>query len=115
VNPLNNEIRLPERRGWAIRRPHPDLEAMHERAQRVRGDGGRRPRRRVRLWLPLTPFLILLSPIFLLAMAIAVFLPRPFGVNPASAVLGVGRVLLALNGSLVEVESPAASVLIKIL
>lgn len=107
------------RRGWAIRRPHPDFNAMADRAERQRWRerprplGARRPR--VRLWLPLTPILILLSPLLLLVAGIAVFLPRPLGMNPAHLVLGVGRMLLALNGTHVEVESPHASVLIKIL
>ena len=107
------------RRRWAIRRPHPDWSAMADRAERLRWrerprpPGARRPR--VRLWLPLTPILILVSPLLLLMAAIAIFLPRPFGMNPAHLILGVGRVLMALNGTHVEVESPHASVLIKIL
>ncbi|HEX5379639.1 MAG TPA: hypothetical protein VFW47_13760 [Phenylobacterium sp.] len=104
----------------AIRRARRmDLQAMSARADRLRWRVVRPPeesrlRRPLRLWLPLSPILILLSPLLLLALGIAVFLPRPLGVNPAHVVLGVGRVLLALNGTQVEVESPRASVLIKI-
>jgi hypothetical protein len=109
----------PQRRRWAITRPHPDWNAMADRAERARWRerprplGARRPR--VRLWVPLTPILLLLSPLLLLVAGIAVFLPRPLGVNPIHFILGVGRMLLALNGTHVEVESPHASVLIKIL
>lgn len=99
-----------------------DLQGMSRRVERLRWRTAPRtepveprPRRPIRLWLPLTPFLILLSPLLLLALGIAVLLPRPLGVNPAHVVLGVGRMLLALNGTHVEVESPNASVLIKIL
>jgi hypothetical protein len=115
----SRDAAAPQRRRWAITRPHPDFNAMHDRAERLRWRerprpaGARRPRRR--LWLPLTPILILLSPLLLLVAGIAVFLPRPLGMNPAQFVLGVGRVLMALNGTHVEVESPHASVLIKIL
>lgn len=96
-----------------------DLKAMSERAERYRWRLVRPPeesrlRRPIRLWLPLTPLFVLLAPFALLIMGIAVFLPRPLGVNPAHLVLGVGRMLLALNGTQVEVESPHASVLIKI-
>jgi hypothetical protein len=96
-----------------------DLQAMSRRADRLRWRLVRPPeesqlRRPLRLWLPLTPLFILLAPLMLLIMGIAVFLPRPLGVNPAQMVLGVGRMLMALNGTEVEVESPHASVLIKI-
>ena len=96
-----------------------DLQGMSRRAERLRWRLVRPPeesqlRRPLRLWLPLTPLFILLAPLMLLIMGIAVFLPRPLGVNPAQMVLGVGRMLMALNGTEVEVESPHASVLIKI-
>jgi hypothetical protein len=96
-----------------------DLQAMSARAERLRWRLVRPPeesklRRPIRLWLPLTPLVILFAPLMLLIMGIAVFLPRPLGVNPAQMVLGVGRMLMALNGTEVEVESPHASVLIKI-
>jgi hypothetical protein len=96
-----------------------DLQAMSARAERLRWRLVRPPeesklRRPLRLWLPLTPLVILFAPLILLIMGIAVFLPRPLGVNPAQMVLGVGRVLMALNGTEVEVESPHASLLIKI-
>jgi hypothetical protein len=96
-----------------------DLQGMSRRAERLRWRLVRPPeesqlRRPLRLWLPLTPLFVLLAPLILLIMGIAVFLPRPLGVNPAQMVLGVGRMLMALNGTEVEVESPHASVLIKI-
>ncbi len=96
-----------------------DLQAMHRRAQRLRWRWVRPPDepvapRPIRLWLPLTPLLILFAPFALLIAGIAVFLPRPLGMNPAHLVLGVGRTLLALSGTHVEVEAPGASVLIKI-
>lgn len=96
-----------------------DLQAMSARAERLRWRLVRPPeesklKRPLRLWLPLTPLFILFAPLMLLIMGIAVFLPRPLGVNPAQMVLGVGRMLMALNGTELEVESPHASVLIKI-
>ena len=93
------------------------FEAMRQRAERFRWRViPARPfePREVRLWFPLTLVLILLSPLLLLAMGIVVFLPRPLGVNPAYLVLTVGRVLSAISGTQVDVESPRAKVHIKL-
>ena len=96
-----------------------DLQAMSQRAERLRWRLVRPPeesqlRRPLRLWLPLTPLFVLLAPFALLILAICIFLPRPLGINPAQMMLSVGRMLMALNGTEVEVESPHASLLIKI-
>ena len=96
-----------------------DLQGMSRRAEKLRWRLVRPPeesqlRRPLRLWLPLTPLFVLLAPFALLIMGICVFLPRPLGINPAQMVLSVGRMLMALNGTEVEVESPHASLLIKI-
>lgn len=93
------------------------FEAMRQRAQRLRWRViPARPfePREIRLWFPLTLILVLLSPLLLLAMGIAVLLPRPLGVNPAYFVLTIGRVLSAISGSEVDVESPRAKVHIKL-
>ena len=73
-----------------------------------------RPRRQIRLWIPVTPFLLLLSPLIFLIMGIAVLLPRPFGLNPAMAVLGIGRLLVALSGTEVDVDTRSSHVRLKI-
>ena len=66
-----------------------------------------------RLWLPLfliwiilAPFAILLAPMLMIYAAIC-------GVNPLAAISAIGRLLWALSGVHVEVESPNASVLIR--
>ena len=74
------------------------------------------PRKRVvvRLWLPLTAIFLLLSPFaFLLAPLIA-FAPRPFRTRPLATVLGVGRVLLSLGGTVVHVDTRDALVSLRI-
>lgn len=53
--------------------------------------------RRFNPWLPLVPVLIVLSPALLLLAGVAVFLPRPFRVNPATVMLNLGRVMIALS------------------
>ncbi len=62
----------------------------------------------------MTPILLLFSPLILLALGIAVFLPKPLGVNPAEVVLGVGRFLASLNGTQVDVEQERRSIQIKL-
>mgnify|MGYP006972405273 CR=1 FL=1 len=98
------------------RRP---LDEMRQRAARTRWRWVRPPdqptgARPLRLWLPLTPILVLLAPLVLLVLAVAVFLPRPFGVHPAQLVLGLGRTLMAMSGAQIEVEGPRTSLLIRI-
>lgn len=68
----------------------------------------------IRLWLPLTALFLILSPFAFLLLIVAVFMPWPRGVSPLGAVLSVGRVLLSLGGTEVDVEAPDALVRIKI-
>lgn len=120
MSPLPTPVEPTEVANPARQKKARQLEKMRGRAEllrwrtvpRVRKPG---PRRDINLWLPLTPLLILLSPLLLLAAGIAVFLPRPLGGNPAMVVLGVGRMLMALSGTEVEVDSRAANVHVKIL
>lgn len=60
---------------------------------RVRKPG----QRRLNPWLPLAPVLVLLSPALLLVAGVAVFLPRPFRIHPATVMLNLGRVMIALS------------------
>ena len=76
--------------------------------------GRPRVRRQIHLWIPVTPFLLLLSPLIFLIMGIAVLLPRPLGLNPAMAVLGIGRLLVALSGTEVDVDTRSSRVRLKI-
>lgn len=82
----------------APRRPLSRWAAMGQRAERLRWRVVARPRRPFRIWVPVTPLLILFSPLILFALGVAVFLPGRFGLNPASFVLGVGRFIEAFNG-----------------
>ena len=111
--PDKRALRVAQTARWRERYRSGSLAAMRYRANRPnwRPDG---PKRDVRLWLPITPILILLSPIILVGVGIAAILPRPIGINPAYLVLGVGRFLAALNGSQIDIESARARVHIKI-
>ncbi len=81
--------------------------------------GDQRPARKqrlvIRLWLPLTPLWILLAPFAVLAAPILAIVPATRGVPPFRAAFAVGAALLRLSGTVVQVESPAALIRIRIL
>jgi hypothetical protein len=81
----------------------------------------------VRLWLPLTPLWIILAPFALLLAPLLWLAPRllpnrrgaravraALAVRPFRTVFGLGAVLMALSGTLVDVDTPAALVRIRI-
>ena len=73
------------------------------------------PRRVViRLWLPLTVLFLLLAPFAFLLAPFLYFAPRQLVARPFASVLGLGRVLLALGGTDVDVDTRDARVHIKI-
>ncbi|MBS0361913.1 MAG: hypothetical protein JSR98_11060 [Proteobacteria bacterium] len=70
---------------------------------------------RIRLWLPLTALFLLLAPFaFLLAPLIWLCTPPPYRTRPFATVIGLGRVLLSLSGTLVHVDAREALVSIRI-
>jgi hypothetical protein len=72
------------------------------------------PRRAVvRLWLPATLIFLILSPFAFLLAPLLYCVPR-YGARPFATVLGVGRVLLSLGGTDVDVETPDALVRIRL-
>jgi hypothetical protein len=68
----------------------------------------------VRLWLPLTPLWIILAPFALLLAPILAFVPATRGVPPFRAVFAVGAALIALSGTVIDVDTPDARVCIRI-
>jgi hypothetical protein len=75
-----------------------------------------RPQRRtvVRLWLPMTAIFLLLSPFAILLSPLIYFAPPPYGYRPFATVWGIGALLLSLGGTVVDVDTPDALVRIKI-
>jgi hypothetical protein len=73
------------------------------------------PRRAVvvRLWLPATLIFLILAPFAFLLAPLLYCVPR-YGARPFATVLGVGRVLLSLSGTDVDVETPDALVRIRL-
>lgn len=72
------------------------------------------PRRSLRLWLPVTPIAVILAPFALLAIPILQLALARRGLSPWRTVLGFGALLAALSGTIVEVDSPAAQIRIRI-
>jgi hypothetical protein len=106
----------------ATSRPPRDLAAMRERAVRVRHVREVRsaepvPHRRTRisLWLPLTPFFWMLAPFAMLLAPLILLAPPLWRMNPYVTVYAIGRVLIALGGTDIDVDAPDARVRIKIL
>jgi len=99
------------------RRPR-EFAAMHERARRHRRRPEPRPAAtgttRIRLWLPLTPLFWMLSPFAILFSPLICLAPPLWGVNPYVAAVGLGRVLIALGGTDIDVDTPDARVRITI-
>jgi hypothetical protein len=70
---------------------------------------------KVRLWLPLTALFLLLAPFaFLLAPLVWLCTPQPYRTRPLATVIGLGRVLLSLGGTVVHVDTREALVSIRI-
>ncbi len=70
--------------------------------------------RTLRLWIPVLPVLILLSPLLLLSALAAIAACLVFRINPIRALVAAGRLLCALKGTHVDVDQPEARVLIDI-
>lgn len=76
-----------------------------------------RPPRRtvVRLWLPLTPLLWILSPFPLILAPLGYLVPPRLRPDPFFLVFALGEMLLALSGTVVDVDTPDCLVQLRIL
>jgi hypothetical protein len=74
-----------------------------------------RPRRTViRLWLPLTPLWIVLAPFALLLAPALRLAPPTRGVPPYRTAFNIGGALIALSGTVIDVDTRDALVRIRI-
>ena len=92
--------------------PRPAQEAAPVRAPALAEPGPKRVL--VRLWLPLTPLLLLLAPIPILLIPLLYLAPPLRGMNCAAAVFRLGDALLALSGTDIHVDTSDALVRIRI-
>ncbi len=77
---------------------------------RYRRDDGRW----LRLYVPVLPVLLVLSPLLLLALLAGLVAGAAFGVSPVGALRGTGQLVRALPGTRIEVEDGQTAVLVSI-
>ena len=75
---------------------------------RYRRPGGRR------LFVPVLPVVLLLSPLLLVAVVGGLIVGRVYGVSPLGALRGAGRVLWALPGTRFEIEESQTAFLVSV-
>ncbi|MGC9381714.1 hypothetical protein [Streptomyces sp. MH13] len=75
----------------------------------------RRPgSRRRRLYVPVLPVLVVLSPLLLLAVAAGLVACLVTRVSPVGALRGAGQLLWALPGTRIEIEQGRTAVLVSV-
>jgi hypothetical protein len=74
----------------------------------------RRNGRRLRLYIPVVPVLLVLSPLLLLAVLAGLVACLIYRVTPGGALRGAGRLLWALPGTRIEFEQGRTAVLVSI-
>ncbi|GAA4632341.1 hypothetical protein GCM10023196_065400 [Actinoallomurus vinaceus] len=74
----------------------------------------RRNGRRLRLYVPVVPVLLVLSPLLLLAVLAGLVACLVFRVSPVDALRGIGRLLWALPGTRIEFEQGRTAVLVSV-
>jgi hypothetical protein len=74
-----------------------------------RSDGRRR-----RLYLPVVPVVLVLSPLILLALLGGLIACRVFRVSPVAALRGTGGLLWALPGTAFEIEQGRTAFLVSV-
>jgi hypothetical protein len=71
--------------------------------------------RRIRLWIPVVPVLIVLSPLLLLAALVVAVASLAYRVNPARALAAGWRLMTALQGFRLDVEQGRTAVQVNII
>jgi hypothetical protein len=75
----------------------------------------RRPNgRRLRLYIPVPPVLLVLSPLLLLAMLVGLVACLATRVSPVGALRGTGQLLCALPGTRIEIEQGRTAVQVSV-
>jgi hypothetical protein len=77
--------------------------------------GHRRPNGRwLRLYVPVLPVLLVLSPLLLLAVLVGLVACLATRVSPVGALRGTGQLLCALPGTRIEIEQGRTAVLVSV-
>lgn len=89
------------------------IQARAMRAARLRPVESRGPVR-MSLWLPVTPLFAALAPFAMLLAPLMLLAPPMWRVNPYLAVFTLGRVLLSLGGTEIDVDAHDARIRIRL-
>ena len=76
---------------------------------------GARARRAIRLWLPLTPLLLVLGPLVMIASPLAALTRSGRRIGPVRTAWAMGGLLLALSGTRFSVDTQTVQIRIHIL
>ena len=71
--------------------------------------------RAIRLWLPLTPLVLLFGPVVMAVSPLAALTRAGRRIGPVRAAWALGGLLLALSGTRISVDTPTVQVRIHIL
>ena len=71
-------------------------------------------RKTIRLWIPLLPVLLLLSPLVMLFLVVLVIACLATRVNPVRALWTAWRLLWSLRGTRIEIEQGKTAVLVNL-
>ncbi len=82
--------------------------------QLVAGRHRRPDGRWLRLYIPVLPVLLVLSPLLLLAVLVGLVACLVFRVSPLGALRGAGQLLCALPGTRIEVEDGQTGLLVSV-
>lgn len=67
-----------------------------------------------RVWVPVLPVALVLSPLLLLAVVGGLIVGRCYGISPSGALRGAGRLLWALPGARFEIEDGRTALLVRV-
>ena len=68
-----------------------------------------------RLWVPVLPVALVLSPLLLLAVLGGLIVGRFYGISPSAALRGAGRVLWALPGARFEIDDGQTALRVRVI
>jgi hypothetical protein len=68
-----------------------------------------------RVWVPVLPVALVLSPLLLLAVVGGLIVGHCYGISPSGALRGAGRLLWALPGARFEIEDGRTALRVRVI
>jgi hypothetical protein len=82
--------------------------------QLIRISVRRRQRRAFRLWVPLLPLLLVLSPVLVMVLVVGTVACAAYRINPVRALVAGWRLVCGLPGTRIDIDHPDAAVVVAI-